>query len=86
MKIEPVREDHSPSFVSDVIAMAWADDISFDKIKNENGISESEVIKMMRSHLKPASFKIWRRRVSGRKSKHGKNEKAFAGEIRAFLK
>ena len=75
-----MTKDHSPSFISDVIAMAWADDISFDKIKNECDLSESEVIKMMRSHLKPGSFKIWRKRVSGRKSKHEKNEKAFAGK------
>jgi len=36
-----MKKEYSPSFVSDVIAMAWADDISFDK--NENGISESEL-------------------------------------------
>ena len=84
-----MKKEYSPSFVSDVIAIAWADDISFDKIKNENGVSESEVIKMMRSHLKPGSFKVWRIRVSGRKSnniglfatRYDKTAQNFLGSI-----
>jgi uncharacterized protein (TIGR03643 family) len=72
-----MTKEYSASFISDTIAMAWADDISFDKIKNENGLSEAEVIKIMRSHLKPGSFKVWRKRVSGRKSKHEKKEKSL---------
>ncbi len=63
---------YSEAFISDVIRMAWADDISFEKIKKERGLSEAQVIKMMRTHLKPRSFKIWRKRVSGRSSKHEK--------------
>ncbi|OYZ38580.1 MAG: TIGR03643 family protein [Alphaproteobacteria bacterium 16-39-46] len=55
--------------------MAWADDISFDKIKNDSDLSESKVIKIMRSNLKPGSFKLWRKRVSGRNSKHDKKIK-----------
>ena len=55
--------------------MAWADHISFDKIKNDVGLSESKVIKIMRSNLKPGSFKLWRKRVSGRNSKHDKKIK-----------
>lgn len=76
-----MKKEYSPAFISDIIAMAWADDISFDKIKNENGVSEGDVIKIMRNHLKRGSFKLWRKRVSGRKSKHEKNEKALNWEI-----
>jgi len=61
--------------VSAVIAAAWADDVSFEKIRKDMGLSESEVIVLMRRHLKPRSFALWRQRVSGRKSKHEKKQK-----------
>lgn len=59
-------------FIGSIIDMAWADEISFDKIKLEKGLSEAEVIKIMRNNLKPSSFRLWRKRVSGRISKHEK--------------
>jgi uncharacterized protein (TIGR03643 family) len=55
---------------SEIIALAWADDVSFDRIKRETGLSEREVILIMRGHLKPRSFALWRARVSGRRAKH----------------
>jgi uncharacterized protein (TIGR03643 family) len=55
---------------SEVIALSWADDVSFDKIKRDTGLSEGEVIRIMRGQLKARSFELWRARVSGRKSKH----------------
>jgi uncharacterized protein (TIGR03643 family) len=55
---------------SEIIALAWADDVSFDKIKRDTGLAERDVIRFMRSNLKPGSFKVWRARVSGRKTKH----------------
>lgn len=58
--------------ISEIIALAWADDVSFDKIKRDTGLSERDVIKTMRGNLKPGSFKVWRERVSGRKAKHEK--------------
>jgi uncharacterized protein (TIGR03643 family) len=67
-------QDEPPSyaFISDVIRMAWADDVSFDKIKRDKGLSEAQVIKIMRGHLKASSFRLWRKRVSGRNAKHEK--------------
>ena len=62
-----------------IIRMAWADDVSFDEIKRTHGLSETDVIKIMRSNLKPKSFKIWRERVSGRIKKH---EKKFIQKIK----
>jgi uncharacterized protein (TIGR03643 family) len=61
---------YSDAFISEIIRMAWADDVSFDKIKRERFLSEAEVIKIMRRNLKPNSFKLWRKRVSGRSTKH----------------
>jgi uncharacterized protein (TIGR03643 family) len=53
-----------------IIEMAWEDRTTFDAIKDQYGISEPDVIKLMRKNLKRNSFKLWRKRVSGRKTKH----------------
>ena len=55
---------------SRVIEMAWEDRTPFEAIEINYGLSEAMVIKLMRSSLKPSSFRVWRQRVSGRKSKH----------------
>ena len=50
--------------------MAWEDRTTFDAIKMQFGIDEKDVIKIMRSNLKRSSFKLWIKRVCGRKTKH----------------
>ena len=55
-----------------IIYLAWQDRITFEEIKKETGLSEAEVIKVMRKFLKPSSFRLWRKRVSGRTTKHQK--------------
>tara|TARA_Y100000590_G_scaffold413965_1_gene510348 strand:- start:242 stop:451 length:210 start_codon:yes stop_codon:yes gene_type:complete len=56
----------------DVIGMAWADRISFEEIKKKTGLTEKEVIKIMRKTLKRKSYLLWRKRVRGRITKHRK--------------
>tara|TARA_Y100001968_G_C18867360_1_gene485534 strand:- start:116 stop:313 length:198 start_codon:yes stop_codon:yes gene_type:complete len=51
--------------------MAWEDRTPFDAINFQFNLKEKDVIKVMRSNLKTSSFKLWRKRVTGRKSKHG---------------
>ena len=67
--------------IDNIIKLAWCDKTSFEKIKRIHGITESEVIKIMRKELKPKSFKLWRIRVNGRTRKHEKkrvnSEKSF---------
>jgi len=58
-----------------IIKHAWHDHSSFEKIFRLYGVSEKEVILIMRKNLKPNAFKIWRKRVTGRKSKHEKKNK-----------
>lgn len=53
-----------------VIEMAWEDRTSFEAIHYQFGLSEPEVIALMRAELKPSSFRAWRKRVSGRRTKH----------------
>ena len=45
----------------DVIGMAWSDNISFEEIKKKTGLSESEVISIMRKNLKKSSYILWRK-------------------------
>jgi uncharacterized protein (TIGR03643 family) len=56
--------------VDRVIQMAWEDRTSFDAIKRQFGISPGEVIELMRTELKPSSFRLWRERTAGRATKH----------------
>ncbi|MGP5435960.1 TIGR03643 family protein [Psychrobacter alimentarius] len=56
--------------VSRVIEMAWEDRTPFGAIEHSYGLSEPDVIKLMRQELKPSSFRLWRQRVSNRATKH----------------
>jgi uncharacterized protein (TIGR03643 family) len=60
----------SASDVSAVIGMAWQDDTPFEAMALQFGLSEAQVIALMREHLKARSFRLWRMRVRGRASKH----------------
>ena len=55
-----------------IIEMAWEDRTPFDAIFSQFGLNEKNVIDLMRKELKINSFKLWRERVQGRKTKHGK--------------
>ncbi|NVJ62046.1 MAG: TIGR03643 family protein [Gammaproteobacteria bacterium] len=50
--------------------MAWEDRTPFEAIERLYGLKEADVIKLMRREMKPSSFKMWRKRVTGRKTKH----------------
>ncbi len=53
-----------------IIEMAWEDRTTFDAIEAQFGIKESEVTKLMRNNMKESSFKMWRKRVTNRTTKH----------------
>ncbi|RCX04929.1 TIGR03643 family protein [Schleiferia thermophila] len=59
-----------PHLLDRVIEMAWEDRTPFEAIKAQFNLSEPEVIDLMRRNLKPSSFRLWRKRVSGRSTKH----------------
>ena len=61
---------HTAVDVSRVIEMAWEDRTPFEAILREYGLNEAAVIRLMRQELKSSSFKLWRKRVTGRKTKH----------------
>lgn len=58
--------------ISHIIEMAWQDLIPFDDIRIQYGLTNNEVIKLMRRELKVSSFMMWRKRTAGRMTKHKK--------------
>lgn len=61
----------TPEEIDRIIEMAWEDRTPFEAIKVQFGLTESDVIKLMRSNLKKSSFNLWRKRVnSGVSQKH----------------
>ena len=60
----------SEASIDELVELAWRDEVTFDDIFNQTGLIESEVIQLMRGHLKPSSFRMWRKRVTGRKTRH----------------
>jgi uncharacterized protein (TIGR03643 family) len=53
-----------------IIEMAWEDRTPFDAITAQFGLSEQQVIVLMRREMKRSSFNMWRQRVQGRATKH----------------
>jgi len=53
-----------------IIEMAWEDRTPFDAIEAQFGIPEAAVINLMRRNMKASSFRMWRKRVQGRATKH----------------
>lgn len=58
------------SDISRIIEMAWEDRTPFDAIESQYGLNEQEVKRLMRNNLKSSSYKLWRKRVQGRSTKH----------------
>ena len=72
-----------PETIGRIIEMAWEDRTPFAVIKLQFGLSEKEVISLMRREMKPSSFKMWRKRVSGRKTKHRAQRNFFLGRFKS---
>jgi uncharacterized protein (TIGR03643 family) len=65
-KIDVLKEED----ISRIIEMAWEDRTPFEAIETLYALAEPQVILLMRQHMKRRSFDLWRKRVSGRKTKH----------------
>jgi len=60
----------SEADIDRIIAMAWEDRTPFEAIYAQFGLRENDVRALMRRHMKASSFRMWRERVTGRKTKH----------------
>ncbi len=65
-----MKKDFTERELDRVIEMAWEDRTPFEAIEFQFGISEQETIEIMRREMKPSSFRMWRKRVQGRSTKH----------------
>jgi uncharacterized protein (TIGR03643 family) len=75
----------SPIEVDRIVEMAWEDRTPFDAITLQFGLKEQEVIELMRREMKASSFRMWRARVQGRKTKHLKQRDFEAGIFQCKL-
>lgn len=65
-----------------IVEMAWEDRTPFSAIETQFGLKEKEVIALMRKEMKHSSFKMWRERVTGRKTKHLAKRDFLEGRFR----
>ncbi len=65
-----------------IVEMAWEDRTPFEAITFQFQVSEKEVIEIMRREMKPSSFRMWRKRVQGRATKHRLKRNFTAGRHR----
>lgn len=60
----------SDADISRIVEMAWEDRTAFDAIEAQFGLNESAVVALMRRQMKASSFRMWRKRMAGRVTKH----------------
>lgn len=60
----------SEADISRIVEMAWEDRTTFEAIELQFDLNESAVVDLMRSHMKASSFRMWRKRMKGRVTKH----------------
>ncbi|MEO1403469.1 MAG: TIGR03643 family protein [Cyanobacteria bacterium J06635_1] len=75
--------DLNSATIDRVIEMAWEDRTPFEAIELQYGLREKQVIVLMRREMKASSFRMWRKRVTGRKTKHLKKRSFTEGRFRA---
>ena len=66
-----------------VIEMAWEDRTPFAAIETQFGLQEKQVIALMRREMKASSFRMWRKRVTGRKTKHLQQRDFIEGRFKS---
>jgi len=79
MKRSKALQQFNQEMTSRVIEMAWEDRTPFEAIESQFGLNEGQVITIMRKTLKRRSFDLWRKRVSGRNTKHLKKRSFSVG-------
>ncbi|MFT6898608.1 MAG: hypothetical protein ACJA13_003032 [Paraglaciecola sp.] len=60
----------NPIDTSRIIEMAWEDRTPLEAIEKLFNINPNQLVQFMRKELKAGSFKVWRKRMNGRQTKH----------------
>ena len=58
-----MSKDLSEIDISAIIEMALSDDVSFHAIREQYGLTEEQVKKLMKKNITDNSYKHWRKRV-----------------------
>ena len=58
-----MSKDLSETDISAIIEMALSDDVSFLAIREQYGLTEEQVKKLMKKNITDNSYKHWRKRV-----------------------
>ncbi|HIK05782.1 MAG TPA: TIGR03643 family protein [Trichormus sp. M33_DOE_039] len=66
-----------------IIEMVWEDRTPFEAIEVQFGLLEKQVIALMRREMKESSFRMWRKRVTKRKTKHLNQREFIAGRFKS---
>tara|TARA_B100000965_G_scaffold350890_1_gene325080 strand:- start:1489 stop:1749 length:261 start_codon:yes stop_codon:yes gene_type:complete len=74
----------SESDINRIVEMAWEDRTTFDAIESQYGLKEKGVKEIMRANLKSSSYKLWRKRVYGRKTKHLSKRDFIVGRHKSY--
>ncbi len=56
--------------MSRLIEMAWEDRTPFEAILKTYQLDEPSLMRIMQAQLKPSSYRLWRKRVKEKSSKH----------------
>ena len=70
MKTSALTTHLTDADISRIVEMAWEDRTTFEAIELQFGLNESAVVALMRAHMKASSFRMWRKRMKGRITKH----------------
>ena len=76
-------EELDSATIARVIEMGWEDRTTFEVIEEQFGLKEKDVIAIMRRYMKRSSFKMWRKRVTSRKTKHAKKRDFEVGRFKS---
>jgi uncharacterized protein (TIGR03643 family) len=68
-----------------IIEMAWEDRTPFEAIELQFGLTEHDVIKLMRRELKPSSWRLWRERAHQVSHKHLKKRSSEIDRFKCTL-
>ena len=59
-----MEQKFSEAELSEIVQMALSDHVSFNDISSQYGLTEKDVVKLMRENLKKGSYRAWRKRVN----------------------
>jgi uncharacterized protein (TIGR03643 family) len=69
-RVKAVLQELAEADISRIVEMAWEDRTAFEAIEAQFGLNEPSVVCLMRLHMKASSFRMWRKRMAGRVTKH----------------